>query len=107
MINLINLRGKCDDALGLIRNPVTEMISAFVIDMSKNYIFAFVHQFTGNNLTYLIFQYSLLILPWIILGHGALRYINSQNTGNVYSNLKNSYSTQISKKSLNLPIFVL
>ena len=98
----MNFAGKWNNPVDFIRNPVTEMVSAFVIDMSKNFIFAYLYQFTGDNLVFLILQYSLLILPWIMLGHGALRYMKYQSKRNTYSDLENFNSTQMSKKSLNL-----
>ncbi len=98
----INLAGKWDNPVDFIRNPVTEMVSAFVIDMSKNFIFAYYVSIYRKQFSLLNLQYSLLILPWIMLGHGAFRYINYQNKRNTYSDLENFNSPQMSKKSLNI-----
>jgi hypothetical protein len=104
MRSLTKPRGKREFAGDFIRNPVTEIVCAFILEMSKSFIFAFIFQFTGDQLVYTIFQYSFLMIPWIMLGHGALRHTASQNTANIYSgfNDENSPSIQMQKKNLNL-----
>ncbi len=105
---LVNFGGIRDNAVNIIKSPVTEMICAFIIDMSRNYIFAFIHQFSGDHLIYTILQISFLFIPWIMLGHGAFRY-ESQKKSKVYpdSNNNNSSSTMIPKKNLLLSSFLL
>jgi len=102
-MNLINLREIGNNALKVIRSPKTEMILAFIIEMSKNYIFASIHQFTGDQLLYNILQYLILLIPWIMLGHGALRY-EAQTKYETYSNIGSKIypSTLKRKKNLNL-----
>ena len=88
MANLINPLAAWNNTVNFIRSPVTEMICAFIIDISRNYIFAFIHQFTGDQLIYPILQCFIVIVPWIMLGHGALRYDASRYRGKPYSDLK-------------------
>jgi hypothetical protein len=102
MRSLINLRGICDNVVNFIRSPVTEMVCAFIIEMSKYYIFAFIFQFTGNQLIYPLLQFSILMVPWIMLGHGALRHMASRNTVNVYSDLNDYDSSNIQKPKKNV-----
>ena len=107
-MGLINLRGIGNNALKFIRSPKTEMILAFIIEMSKSYIFAFIYQFTGDQMLYTILRGLILLVPWIMLGHGAFRY-ESQKTYNFYPNLnkQNSPNTLKPKKNLNLSSFLL
>jgi len=71
-------------SVSFIKSPVTEMIFAAIIDLSRNYLFAFIHQFIGDQLIYTIIQYLILIIPWIMLGHGALRFPQKTNKENSY-----------------------
>ena len=107
-MNLINLRAMGNNTAKFIRSPITEIIFAFFLEMSRNYIFAFIHQFTGDQLVYTISQYLIVFLPWIMLGHGMFRY-ESQKIDNVYSNLNNynSDNTLKPRKNLNLLSFLL
>ena len=102
-MSLVNLRVVGNNALKFIRSPKTEMILAFIIDMSKNYIFVFIHQLTGEQMLYSILQLFILLVPWIMLGHGALRY-EYQNKYRTYSNLsnQNTPNTMQPKKNLSL-----
>ena len=82
------------------------MILAFIIEMSKSYIFAFIHQFTGEQLLYTILQLLILLVPWIMLCHGALRY-EYQNKYRTYSNLSNqNTSNTLQPKNLLSLIFI-
>lgn len=103
----IDLRGIGNNAHKFIRSLKTEMIPAFIIEMSKNYIFAFIYQLTGDQMLYTILQGLILLAPWIMLGHGAFRY-ESQKTYN-FSSLSNhnSPNTLKPKKNLNLLSFIL
>lgn len=107
-MSLINLGGIGNNALKFIRSPKTEIILAFILEMTKTFTFAFVFQFTGDQLIYTIFKYSFLMVPWIILGHGMLRH-ESQKTYKGYSNLDNHNSLDNinTKKTLNLSSFLL
>ena len=60
------------------------MIVAACIDLSRNFLFEIFHQYFGDQMIFSLIQYIIIILPWIMLGHGALRY--PQKTIN-YSNL--------------------
>lgn len=107
-MSLINLRRIGNKTAEFIRSPKTEMILAFIIEMSKNYIFAFIYQFTGDQMLYTILRCLILLVPWIMLGHGAFRY-ESKKLSNFYSNLNyhNSSKTLKPKKNLNLLSFLL
>ena len=104
MSNLINPLTAWNNTVNFIRSPITEMVCAFIIDISRTYIFAFIHQFTGDQLIYLILQYMIIFIPWIMLGHGALRHEASKYRGKSYSDLKNFNSSNIlmPKKSVKL-----
>ena len=85
----------------LIKNPITEMVVAAIIDLSRNYLFIVMNQFIGDPLPYLIFQVSIVVVPWIMLGHGALRY--PEKTNNAHFNIhSDSFSSVIGHKNLNL-----
>lgn len=83
------------------------MIVAACIDLSRNFLFTIVHQYTGDQMIYSIIQYTILILPWIMLGHGALRF--PQKTYNTYNDLDNySFTNSIPpKKRVNLLSLIL
>ena len=65
--------------VSFVKNPVTEMIFAASIDLCRNNIFSFIYQFIGDQLVYTIIQYLILVIPWIMLGHGMLRYTPKTN----------------------------
>lgn len=73
--------------VNFLKSPVTEMIVAACIDLSRNFLFTVVHQYTGDQMIYSIIQYTILILPWMMLGHGALRF--PQKTYSTYNDLDN------------------
>ncbi len=90
-----------------ISSPVTEMVCAFIINISRYYIFAFIHQFTGDQLIYPILQLLIILIPWIMLGHGALRYEASKYRSKPYSDLRNNSSNILMpKKNLKILSFL-
>ena len=105
---LINPLAIWNNTINFIRSPVTEMVCAFIINISRDYIFAFIHQFTGDQLIYPILQLLIILIPWIMLGHGALRYEPSKYRGKPYSDLKiyNSSNILIPKKHLKILSFL-
>lgn len=107
MMDLIYPKGITKNVVTLISNPITEMVCAFIIDMSRNYILGVIHPFLETDLNYLFLVSILLLFPWIMLGHGAIRYI--QNKKNEFVKLSNNNPShpQIQKKNLNLFIFLL
>lgn len=107
MRNLINPKGISKNVFILLSSPITEMVCAFVIDISRNYILGFMYPFTGDNLNYLFLVSFLIIIPWIMLGHGAIRH--TQNKDKAFANLSNNNlsNPQMQKRNLNLLIFLL
>lgn len=93
--------------LNFISSPIAEMICAFIIDLSRNYLFAFIYQFTGDQLIYPVLQYLIIFIPWIMLGHGALRHEALRFKGDIFSSLEsfNSLNTIKLKKSSKLICF--
>ena len=87
--------------VSFVKSPVTEMIVAACIDLSRNFLFSTLHQYIGDQLIFSIIQYTIIILPWIMLGHGALRF--PQKTNN-YSNIDcHQFNNQLTqKKNMNL-----
>ena len=106
---LINQLVMGNKVVNFIRSPITEMICAFIIDQSKYYIFSFIHQFTGDQLIYPIFQMLIILVPWIMLGHGAFRHENSRFKGNISATLEtfNSSNSFESKKSPRLVSLII
>ena len=106
IMSLANFRGIFDAAVNFITSPVTEMVCAFILDISRNYLIALTRQFMGNQLISLILQSFIVTIPWIMLGHGAIRY--PQNTNRVYSTVDNNNpsSTLMPKKNLYILTFL-
>ena len=104
IMSLMNLRILGNNALRFIRSPITEIIVSFIIEMSRNYIFALIYQFTGDQLIYTILQYVILFIPWIMLGHGAFRH-ESQRTNNLYTRLNSHNSSNVPKPKRNLNLW--
>jgi hypothetical protein len=90
--------------ISLIKDPVTEMVLAAIIDLSRNYIFSFIHQYIGDPLIYTIIQYLIVLIPWIMLGHGALRYPQKTNVKSLDINYDDSSTLPKPKTNLNLLI---
>jgi hypothetical protein len=87
-MSLINLRRIGNKTAEFIRSPKTEMVLAFIIEMSKNYLFLFIQQLTGDQILYTVLQFLILLVPWIMLGHGAFRY-EALKSYKGYSSLNN------------------
>ena len=77
-------KGTLKKVVRFVKSPVTEMIIAACIDLSRNFLFASLHQFISDQMIFSLFQITIIILPWIMLGHGALRF--PQKTNNYYNN---------------------
>ena len=107
MMNMINPKGLSNNVVNLISNPITEMVCAFIIDISRNYILGFMRPFTGDQLNYLFLVSVFIIIPWIMLGHGAIRYI--QNTDETFVDLSNNNLSNVrfKKRNLSLLTFLL
>ena len=105
LINQLIIENKI---VSFISSPIIEMICAFIIDQSKYFIFTFIHQFIGDSLLYPIAQILIILVPWIMLGHGAFRHENSRFKGNTYGSLENFNSSNNlpSKKNSGLVSFL-
>ena len=100
-MSLINLRRIGNKTAEFIRSPKTEMVLAFIIEMSKNYLFLFFHQLTGDQILYTVLRCLILLVPWIMLGHGAFRY-EAQKTYKGYSSLNNHNLSNSPRPKINL-----
>jgi hypothetical protein len=80
------------------------MVLAAAIDLSRNYIFSFIDQFMVDKLVFSIIQYLIIIIPWIMLGHGALRYPQKTNKKNLDINYNNSSILSKGKNQNLLPL---
>jgi hypothetical protein len=98
---LVNPNGLYGKFVSFIKSPVTEMVLAAAIDLSRNFLFSFVYQYIGDQLVYSIIQYLIILIPWIMLGHGALRYPQKTSKQNLDINYNNS-SILSKGKNLNL-----
>ncbi len=106
MTNILDSKGMVKRVVNLISNPITEMVCAFIIDFSRNYIIGFLQPFAGDHLHFLMILF-LIVVPWIMLGHGAIRY--TQNTDKAFTDLSNNNlsSVQIQKRNPKLLGFLL
>lgn len=105
---MTNQLATASKVVNFISSPITEMICAFIIDISRSFIFTFIYQFTGDQLIYPILQYLIIFIPWIMLGHGALRNETSRFKGNISSPLEslNSSTALVTKKYPKLVSFL-
>ena len=102
MRNLINPKEIPKNVANLITSPITEMVCAFIIDISRNSILGFLSPFSGNNLSYLFLVSIFIILPWIMLGHGAIRYTHNKDKEFIDLSNNNLSNPQMPKRNLNL-----
>lgn len=102
MIKLINKKGKIDKVVIFIGHPITEMVCAFIINFSRQYFLGFMRPFTGSQLDYILLVSILVITPWIMLGHGAIRYIRNTDKAFVDISNKNISKSKMQKGNLNL-----
>ena len=107
MMNLINQKGMTENVVTFISHPITEMVLAFIIDFNRRYILGFMRPIIGDNLNYLLLVSILIVIPWIMLGHGAIRYIQNKDKTFVDLSKNNSSNAQPKKRNLNLLSFLL
>lgn len=106
MRNVINPKEIPRNVVSLITSPITEMVCAFIIDVSRNSILGFITPFSGNNLSYLFLVSIFIILPWIMLGHGAIRYIHNKDKEFINLSNNNLSDPKMQKRNLNLLSFL-
>ena len=72
-------KGGFKKLVSFVKSPVTEMIVAACIDLSRNFLFEILHQYFGSQIIFSLIQLTIIIIPWIMLGHGALRFPQKTN----------------------------